>query len=312
MKAVLYGSIGWRHPGGLVQVTEWAKRFGWQALDARGLSLHVPGDVQKRINAFGYDMLCPRQIRPSARLDLLHRMQAAGTLLLGIYCSSSVNLAGEVGDSYRELFKEYLQLGADLGVEWIRPINNTTRAFDGSEMSHQEAYDRTVNGLREVAQRAADLDVGLLLENNENTVPDSAAALKRLRDDLGDICRVGLVYDPVNAYFMGDDPVAGLKELPGEIDILHLKNVRRQETHRWDFMPRGDYSYEWVGLADGDIDWPSLIAAAVADGFDGPLVYEYVNPFKGMPTKYWDTLPEPDEAADREGKFIRDIIAANG
>lgn len=312
MKLTLYGSIAWRHPGGLTQVIDWAKRFGWDALDSRGLSLNVPGEVQRRINAFGYDMLCPRQIRPSARDDLRGKLEEAGTPLLGIYCSSSVNLPGEEGDRYRALFREYLQLGADLNVEWIRPINNTIDLPDGSEMSQQEAYDRTVAGLRDVGRRAAELGVGLSIENNENTVPDSAAALLRLRDDIKDVCKVAIVYDPVNAYFMGDDPAAGIEQLSGEIDILHLKNVRRQQEHRWDYMPRGDASYEWVSLSEGDLNWRELINQAAAGGFDGPLVYEYVNPFKGMPPRYWDTLPEPEAAAEREGAFIREIIAGIG
>ncbi len=309
MKLSLYGSIAWRHPLGLLKVAEWATEYGWDCIDARGLSIDVPGPVALRLGAFGYDMLGPRQIRASARRELAQRLQALGQPLLGIYCSSSVNLPGPDGDMYRQLFAEYLQLGADLGVQWIRPINNTTAVPDGQPMSKTEAYDRTVEGLRLLGRRAAELDLGLLLENNENTVTPDAPSLAQMRRDLADVCRIGIAYDPANAYFQGLDPVEGFQVLRGQIDVLHLKNAIRHTDSRWDYAPRGDYHYQWTGLADGDLNWKQLLKEAKDGGFDGPLVYEYVNPFKGMPREYWDTLPEPSEAAQREGQYLRQLLA---
>src|SRR5947209_20173990 len=97
MKLYLYGSIGWRHPLGIGKVLEWAREFGWDGIDARGLSLDVEGDWEVRLNAFGYDMLGPRQIRGSARADLRRRIEDAGLTLLGIYCASPVKLPWKVG-----------------------------------------------------------------------------------------------------------------------------------------------------------------------------------------------------------------------
>lgn len=91
--------------------------------------------------------------------------------------------------------------------------------------------------------------------------------------------------------------------------MLHLKNVRRWKEQRWDYVPRGDFSYEWKSLSEGDLDWPKLLARVRTDGFNGPLVYEYVNPFKGMPLAYWDTLPEPEEAARHEAAYLRSILS---
>lgn len=307
MQIILYGSIAWRHSFGIGQAVEWAKRFGWHGVDARGMSLDIPGDVGQRINAFGYDMLGPRQLRPSARKDLRQRLADAGMSLLGIYCSSPVNMTGSLGKSCRDLFREYLYLGADLGVTWIRSINNST--FNGSEpaLTAEDAYRRTVDGLREVAAVAQDVGVRLLLENNENTVTPDAISLLRLKHDLADVCAVGITYDPVNAYFQGLEVEPGFALLAGQIDVLHVKNVRRWRERRWDYVPRGDFSYEWTTLSAGDLDWRSLLRTARERGFDGPIVYEYVNPFKGMPLSYWDALPEPEEAAKREAEFLKSI-----
>ena len=308
MQLALYGSIAWRHPLGIGQVMDWAARCGWDCIDARGMSLGVPGDRERNENAFGYDMLGPRQLRSSARRELRQRLEASGTPLLGVYCSSSVNLPGEAGDHYRQLFRDYLQLASDLGAPWIRAINNTTQLCDGQQCSPAEAYDRTVAGLTQLAPVAADLGVGLLLENNENTVTADADSLLAMKTDLGTRCRVGIAYDPVNAWFQGLEPQPGLERLAGQIDVLHVKNVRRHQSAQWNYMPRGDYGYEWTALADGDLDWQQLLAQAYRGGFAGPLTYEYVNPFKGMPLSYWDALPEPEMAAQREAAYLRQLI----
>jgi sugar phosphate isomerase/epimerase len=261
--------------------------------------------MQQLVNAWGYDMLGPRQIRASARAELRRQVADAGLDLLGIYCASPVNLPWELGVSCRELFAEYLRLGADLGVSWIRSINNTLFSGVANPMPPEEAYQRTVNGVRELAGLAQELNVGILLENNENTVTSDAESLLRLKRDLGNICRIGIAYDPVNAYFQGLDVNHGFETLAGQIDVLHVKNVRRWSSQRWDYVPRGDYSYEWTPLDQGDLDWRALVARARSAGFDGPIVYEYANPFKGMPPTYWDTLQEPEEAARDAGRFLR-------
>lgn len=307
MQLYLYGSIAWKHPFGFGQVLDWAKRFGWDGVDARGMSLDSPGDWDVRVNAFGYDMLGPRQIQASARTELRRRLDDAGLRLLSVYCASPVNLPWELGVQCREVFADYLRLAHDLGAQWVRTINNTTFSGVGHPMPAEEAYQRTVNGLRELSGLAQDLGVGILLENNENSTTPDAASLLRLRTDLGNACQIGITYDPVNAYFQGLDVSQGFDLLRGRIDVLHVKNVRRHPTARWDYMPRGDYSYEWTPLAEGDLDWKALLTRAQADGFDGPVVFEYVNPFKGMPPAYWEALREPEVAAEVESKFLREV-----
>ena len=308
MQLCLYGSIGWRHAGGFPQVVDWANQYGWDLVDARGLSLDIPGNTTRKLGAFGYDMLGPRQIRPSARDELRSRLAEAGLPLLGIYCSSPVNLRGDMGNQYRDLFREFVQLAADVGAGWVRAINNTTESYDGDPFTPEEAFEQTVEGLQAVASFAADLGVGLMLENNENTTTSDPESLMEMKDAVGTECEVGIAYDPVNAYFQGHDPTPGFAVLEGHITCLHLKNVRRYEESSHQYLPRGDYSYEWTSLADGDIDWKALLARAKEVGFDGPLVFEYVNPFKGMPPEYWDTLREPHDAAEEEAAFLRPIV----
>ncbi|REJ93222.1 MAG: hypothetical protein DWQ29_04075, partial [Planctomycetota bacterium] len=144
MQLALYGSIAWRHPFGFAQVIDWAEEFGWNLVDARGMALDIPGSPKKKLTAFGYDMLGPRQIRRSARSELRKRIEDAGLSLLCIYCSAPVNLPGAVGEESRKLFGEFLELAADLGAAWVRAINNSTDDCQGGEISPDHAFDETV------------------------------------------------------------------------------------------------------------------------------------------------------------------------
>ncbi len=310
MQPTLYGSIAWRHPLGVGQVIQWAREFHWPLIDLRGMSLDAPGGEEKRTLPWGYDMLGPRHVRPSARQQLRRQIAEAGLELLCLYCPVPVNLPGEFGRRCRELARQYVQLAAELGARWLRPINNTTWQPDAPPMSSQEAFDRTTQGLWELASAAAENDLGLLLENNENTVTSCADELLQMQQALEGTCRVGLCLDGANAYFQQLDPAEELRRLGDRIDVIHVKNVRRHEQGRWDYMPRGEFSYEWTSLDQGDLDWHALLAQAHAQGFDGPVVYEYVNPFKGMPLAYWDSLPEPAQAAREQGEFLRRVIAS--
>ena len=308
MKIALYGSIAWKHPFGISQALSWAQEYGWDCVDARGLTIDIPGGTNKKLLAFGYDMLGPRQIRPTARQQIRRQCEEIGVPILGIYCPSPVNLGGELGTESRTLFREFVRLAADMGVEWIRAINNTTTSYADADFSPEEAFERTVAGLKEVGAEAQDLGVGVLLENNENTTSSSAADLLRMQAEIGEVARIGIAYDAVNAYFQGLDPIEELEQLAGKIDILHLKNVKRHRDPEFAYLPRGDASYEWTALADGDLDWRDLLGRARAGGFDGPLTFEYVNPFKGMPPDYWNILREPDEAARVEAAYLRGLL----
>ena len=59
-----------------------------------------------------------------------------------------------------------------------------------------------------------------------------------------------------------------------EILKVHVKNVKRYKEKRWDYVPRGDVSYEWKSLEEGDLNWQDLLAKAKSGGFDGPVEVE--------------------------------------
>lgn len=308
MQKTLYGSIGWKHPAGIFQVLNWAQQFGWDCVDARGLTIDIPGGPKKQLAAFGYDMLGPRQVSPAARKHLRQTSDELGIPVICLYVPSPVNLEGDLGAECRQLFKDFIQLAADLGIPWVRAINNTTESYTETAFSEEEAFARTVTGLQEVGQFAAEREIGILIENNENTTTSCADELLAMQNEVRSCCRVGIAYDATNAYFQGLNEIDELQSLAGSIDFLHLKNVRRHNDPTYAYLPRGDVSYEWTSLADGDIAWDTLLKIAIDDGFDGPLTFEYVNPFKGMPAEYWTILRDPEVAAEQESNFLQQTL----
>ncbi len=308
MQLALYGSIAWRHPLGVGQVVRWAQEFGWDMIDLRGMSLDAPGQVEKQIVPWGYDMVGPRHIAPQARDQIRGMIQDAGLELLCIYCPVPVHVPGPWGQELRQLAAQYVDLAAQLGAQWLRPINNTPQLPDGTLLGQQEAFDRTVQGLQELAQRAASWGVGLLLENNENTVTPGAEELLQMKAALQELCRVGVCWDGANAYMQGLDPADELAMLEDQVDVIHVKNVQRCAPGQEGYMPRGNFSYRWTPLEEGDLDWQALLTQARKQGFSGPVVYEYVNPFKGMPLQFWERMLPPEQAAQRASQFLRRVL----
>jgi sugar phosphate isomerase/epimerase len=65
----------------------------------------------------------------------------------------------------------------------------------------------------------------------------------------------------------GRDPATVLAELGGRCPLVHAKDVRRRPDGAWEDVPAGD----------GELDWPAIVAAAVAAGAQR-LVVELDNP----------------------------------
>jgi sugar phosphate isomerase/epimerase len=113
--------------------------------------------------------------------------------------------------------------------------------------------------------------------------------------------------DGANLYMEGRDVLSEARALAPRIAMLHVKNVRRRAPGELDYLPKDVYGYEWTKLPDGDIDWVEVLDVLRSGGFDGYVLYEYVNPFKGMPRAYWHLLPDPEEAAQSAAEYLRRI-----
>ncbi len=89
---------------------------------------------------------------------------------------------------------------------------------------------------------------------------------------------------------------------------MHSKNVIRTKQTE-DTFNIGGYGYKWASISKGDLDWVKILHELRSIGFDGEILYEYVNPFKGMGRDYWKNVPEPEEWIRENVVYMKTILS---
>ena len=308
MKIALYGGIGWQHPFGLAKVLAWAGKYKYDGISLRGYTLDVPQRVERHYNAVGYDMISPRLVNEAGRNEFRRVLRAKKLEIACLSCYCPLTYPpGELREQSLDLNRAYIDLAAALDVLWLRSIGNVVNPVPGESLTFQEAHDLHVAALKELIPYARERNVRLIVETNENTTTSNADELLAVSAAVG--AEVDLVMDGANLYMEGRDVLSEARKLAPHIAMLHVKNVRRREPGALDYMPKEVYGYEWTELPDGDIDWQEVLAELRHGGFDGYVLYEYVNPFKGMPRAYWHLLPDPETAAESAAEYLRHLMA---
>lgn len=98
-----------------------------------------------------------------------------------------------------------------------------------------------VEGMTELAQRASDQGVTMLIENVPNTwIPRAENVMEAIdavgRDD------IGVIYDVANAPFAGEDPCEGVKIVKDRLKLVHLSDTHKN-TWRHDPVGMGDVAF---------------------------------------------------------------------
>ena len=306
MKLALYGGVGWQHPFGLAKVLAWAGKYGYHGISLRGYTLDVPRRVERHYNAVGYDMLSPRLVNEAGISEFRRVLRAKKLDIACFSCYCPLTYPpGELREQSLAINKTYIDLAAALDVLWLRSIGNVLDPIPEVSLSPQEARELHVAALRELLPYAKERGVRIIVESNENTTTSNADELLAVRDAVGP--ELDLVMDGANLYMEGRDVLHEARQLAPHMAMLHVKNVRRRQPGELDYMPKDVYGYEWTELPDGDIDWKEVLAELRQGGFDGYVLYEYVNPFKGMPRAYWHLLPDPESAAKSAAEYMRSL-----
>ncbi|MDA8198746.1 MAG: sugar phosphate isomerase/epimerase [Thermaerobacter sp.] len=308
MKLSLYSSVARTHPFGLHQVIRWATRFGYEQIDIRGSSLYSFAVSDNSQKTLGYDMINPSRLSAAAREDLTAALidRGVGISSISSYVPLTVSDA-RLQEQAVAMLKAYVDLAVDLQCPAIRTYGNDVKSPD----EYDEAFANHVVLLREIAAYAATRDVVLLIETNENTVTPNLGAAFNVHAQVG-APNLKVVLDAVNVYFGGTPLVeldAEVDKIDARVAMLHVKNVQMTAGAPVAYHGSTGQAFVWTDLATGDLDWKHLLTRARARGFDGPVVYEYANPFKGMSEQFWDRIPPPDKAAQAAAEFLRGAIA---
>jgi inosose dehydratase len=157
-------------------------------------------------------------------------------------------------------------------------------------------------GANEIAQRVMD-ETGLrtVFHHHIGTWVETPAETRRLMDMTNpDI--LGLVFDTGHWSFGGGDEVEGVHQFRDRIWHVHFKdhdpNVARQSREQgWDGVTSVGHGI-FPELGKGDVDFPAVLNALKAIGYNGWIVVEQ------------DVLPglgTPKESAQRNREYLHSI-----
>ena len=127
------------------------------------------------------------------------------------------------------------------------------------EGTYQQVWDNLVGILRELAPSAEAHRVAVGLENVWNKFLLSPKEMRDIVDEIGSDW-VGTYLDTANMMAYGY-PEHWIRELGSRIKRVHFKDFSRD-------------AHQFVNLLDGDTDWPAVMEAFRAIGYDGYVIHE--------------------------------------
>jgi len=250
------------------------------------------GEVVRRVARIGYDAIEWRggpdgHVRTDwpadRRAELRRRVGDAGLASLAV-TSYTQFVSGDARtrqDSVTHLLR-HLELAADLGAPFVR-------VFVGEiddDVPKDVLRDRAVDGLAAAVDTARDLGVDIAIEPHDDFA--RAASIQPILERL-DAGAVGVVWDIVNAWGVGELPIDGLAAIHGRIRYVQLKDARRDGE--WQLMPIGA----------GDVPLLDGVRALAKDGPLPPLCVEW--------ERAWHPELDPaDVALPQALDAVRDLV----
>lgn len=130
------------------------------------------------------------------------------------------------------------------------------------QLFYEDAYQRSVVSLREIAEHAEKLNLIMLVEPIWNMFLLSPLEMRCLIDEVGrPSC--GVLLDTGNVTLFGFAE-QWIRILGSRIQEIHMKDFRRQVGNVSGFVP----------LLAGDVNWPAVTSAARAVNFSGYWIAE--------------------------------------
>lgn len=163
-----------------------------------------------------------------------------------------------VADESVEKFSAFLRLAVNLGAGIV---SAEVKAVPEG-MSMEDAWTQCAQSVRAVCEYAEEVDAYYAVEPGPHCLVKDADTILRLIE-MVDHPRLGVNFDPANVNSAGSDAVADAKRVAAHITHTHAKDSRRTAD-----------GWQETVLGEGDVDFPSLIAAYRDAGFDGWLCIE--------------------------------------
>jgi len=188
----------------------------------------------------------------------------------------------EIVDSAQQVLLRALGAAAEAGVEMI-----TVPFFGKNTIELESELTRAADALLDMVDHAEETGVVLAVESTL-----ASHQVQFLLDHLGNTGDVRICCNTGVALSRKFDAVTGIRQLPADaIAFVRLQDVRITEGAPPDFN---------VPLGTGDVDFPAIVQAIRAVGFDGWVVVDPPRDAGGAET--------PSGIARQTVRFARDLL----
>lgn len=171
----------------------------------------------------------------------------------------------------KDIVKKHLEVAKTLGCETILVVPGSVHAefaAPGKVVDYEDAYNRSLEALQELKEYAEKLEVSIGVENVWNQFLNSPIEMREFIDKVGSPF-VGSYFDVGNVLFNGH-PEHWIKALGSRIKKVHFKDYR---------VAAGGL-HGFVDLLAGDVDYPAVMKALEAIGYDGWVSAEMIPNYK--------------------------------
>lgn len=257
----------------------------------------------------GYKAAIPEDDDGSVRRAVLRQ---ARTLGLSIGCITPyVTLLNSPDPTVREReiarIETAIGVAAELECPRIRIYGGTALQAEPERVVEKE-WRALVDSLTRLGALAAENGVALCVENHFGTMTVSAADTTRLVEQVAS-SGVGILYDQANLAFTHCEPApqAIALQMPW-IRHVHVKDLEFIDPNR-ELMTTAVASIEKANrvhmsrmIGDGILDWPAIVHALAAAGYDGSYSLEYE--YRWNP----EDLPDPSVGFPESARRLREIL----
>ncbi len=177
----------------------------------------------------------------------------------------------KIREKSQAITKRQIDCAAQMGAPAILVVPGTVgKGFFGTGVRYRDAYARAQEALFALEPYARSAGITIGVENVWNNFLLSPAEMAAFLDEIGSPF-IKCYFDVGNVILYGES-ADWIETLGSRIACIHVKDFRRAVGNESGFVP----------LMEGDVDWPAVIPALGAAGFDGALTAE-VGPVKYDP-----------------------------
>lgn len=191
-----------------------------------------------------------------------------------------------------------------LGAKYIRIYGGNLAAGDTERLA--ERWDKLVESLRKLGDKAAAKGVTLVVENHFNTMAVSAKQGAKLIQDV-DHPSVRILYDQANLTFTENENYEeAIRTQQQYVAYMHVKDLVFKQgvafTSSDVARPKEEERNVYTRIVgEGVLDWPEILRRVKAYGYDGWLSLEY--------ERRWhpDDIPDASIGMKKSLEYLRTI-----